>query len=105
MAPGELVTGRLRAYGAAARELRLGAEQIPGKRKNNRAESSHVPSRRREPNLQAFRSSGSAQRFLATHAGVANTFTTRRHLISANTHRLLRSEAFAAWREAVELAA
>jgi putative transposase len=39
MAPEELVTDRLRAYGAAARELGLGAEHIQSKRKNNQAES------------------------------------------------------------------
>ena len=104
MAPEEL-TDRLRAYGAAARELGLSAEHIQGKRKNNRAESSHVPIRRRERKMQGFRSPGSAQRFLAAHAAFANTFITCRHLISASTHRRFRNEAFAAWREAVELAA
>ena len=105
MAPEELVTDRLRAYGAAARELGLSAEHIQGKRKNNRAESSHVPIRRRERKMQGFRSPGSAQRFLAAHAAVANTFTTCRHLISAATHRQFRTEAFVAWREAADLAA
>ena len=105
MAPEQLVTDRLRAYGAAARELGLGAEHIQGKRKNNRAEGSHVPIRRRERKMQGFRSPGSAQRFLAAHAAVANTFTTCRHLISAATHRQFRTEAFAAWREAAQLAA
>jgi transposase-like protein len=100
MAPKELVTDRLRSYGAAARELGLCAEHIQGKRKNNRAESSHVPIRRRERKMQGFRSPGSAQRFLAAQAAVANTFTTSRHLISAATHRQFRTEAFAAWREA-----
>ena len=93
MAPEELVTDRLRAYGAAARELDLSAEHIQGKRKNNRAESSHVPIRRRERKMQGFRSPGSAQRFLAAHAAVANTFTTCRHLISAAAHRQFRTEA------------
>ena len=105
MAPEELVTDRLRAYGAAARELGLSAEHIQGKRKNNRAEGSHVPIRLRERKMQGFRSPGSAQRFLAAHAAVANTFTTCRHLISATTHRQFRAEAFAAWREAADLAA
>src|SRR5262245_27887652 len=45
MAPEELVTDRLRAYGAASRELGLSAEHIQAKRKNNRAEGSHVPIR------------------------------------------------------------
>ena len=34
--PEELVTDRLRAYGAAMRELGLSAEHIQGKRKNSR---------------------------------------------------------------------
>ena len=82
-APEELVTDRLRAYGAAARELGLSAEHIRGKRKNNRAEGSHVPIRLRERKMLGFRSPGAAQRFLAAHAAVANTFTTCRHLITA----------------------
>ena len=55
--------------------------------------------------MLGFRPPGSAQRFLATHAAVADTFTTCRHLISAATHRQFRADAFRAWREAAELAA
>jgi len=105
MAPATLVTDRLDAYPAAVRELGLSSEHVRGKRKNNRPESSHVPIRRRERKMQGFRSAGSAQRFLALHAAVANTFTTCRHLVSANTHRLLRSQAFVAWRQASSLTA
>jgi transposase-like protein len=105
IAPATLVTDRLGAYRAASRELGLSAEHVRGKRKNNRAESSHVPIRRRERKMQGFRSAGSAQRFLAIHAAVANTFTTCRHLVSAKTHRLLQSEAFEAWDQAAALAA
>ena len=105
IAPTELVTDRLRAYGAAGCELGLGAEHIQGKGKNNRAEGPHVSIRLREQKMRGFRSPGSAQRFLAAHAAVANTFTTCRHLISAATHRKFRAEAFAAWRDAAELAA
>ena len=103
--PTELVTNRLKAYGFATREFGLSADHILGKRKNNRAESSHVPIRLRERKMQGFRSPGSVQRFFAVHAAVANTFTTCRHLISAATHRQFRAEAFADWREAAELAA
>jgi putative transposase len=105
MAPETLVTDRLNSYPAAARDLGLSATHVRAKAKNNRAESSHVPIRRRERKMQGFRSPGSAQRFLAVHAAVANTFTTSRHLVSANSHRLLRAQAFAAWREAVGIAA
>jgi transposase-like protein len=78
MAPGTLVTDRLGAYSAAVRELCLSSAHVRGKRKNNRAESSHVPIRRRERKMQGFRSAGSAQRFLAFHTAVANTFATCR---------------------------
>lgn len=72
---------------------------------DNRAEGSHVPIRLRERKMPGFRSPRSAQRFLADHAAVADTFTTCRHPISAANHRLFRDEAFVAWREAAELAA
>jgi transposase-like protein len=105
-APGEWVTDKCPAYGAALRELnQKKAAHTQAKRANNRAESSHVPVRRRERKLQGFKSSGSAQRFLSMHATTYNTFTVLRHLTTARTHRLLRAEAFAAWREAAGVAA
>jgi hypothetical protein len=48
---------------------------------------------------RGFRSPGSAQRFLATHAAVYNHFNVQRHLTSRRTLRGLRSLAFAGWRE------
>ena len=83
----------------------LSKKHVQGRRKNNRVESSHVPIRRRERKAQGFRSPGSAQRFLSTHAAVYNTFNTCRHLIFANSNRELRAAAFATWREAVGVAA
>jgi transposase-like protein len=105
MSPSALVTDRLPSYGAAFAELGLSQTHVRGRRKNNRAQSSHVPIRRRERKAQAFRSPGSAQRFLSTHAAVYNTFNTCRHLTSAGAHRELRATAFATWREAVGVAA
>jgi putative transposase len=101
MVPEEWVTDRNPAYGAALRELKLTrAAHTQRKRANNRAESSHVPVRRRERKLQGFKSPRSAQRFLSLHAATYNTFTVPRHLVSARTHRLFRAEAFEAWRNA-----
>jgi putative transposase len=73
-APDELVTDKLGSYGAARRELRLSCRHDQGLRKNNRAENSHQPVRRRERKQQRFKSAGSAQRFLSTHTAVHNTF-------------------------------
>src|ERR671912_418012 len=101
MAPDEWVTDKNPAYGAALRELKLtGVPHTRRKRANNRAESSHLPVRRRERKLQGFKSPRSAQRFLSLHAATYNVFTVPRHLVSARTHRLFRAEAFEAWRNA-----
>ena len=100
-APERLVTDDLRSYGAAARELGLERRRERGRWKNNRAENSHQPTRRRERKMQRFKSAGSAQKFLSTHAAVYNTFNVQRHLISAQTHRALRAAAMTTWRNAV----
>jgi transposase-like protein len=73
-APALLVTDKLRSYGAAKTQLRLSVRHEQGLRKNNRAENSHLPVRRRERKMQRFKSPGSAQRFLSVHASVQNIF-------------------------------
>src|ERR687889_2354548 len=106
MVPDEWVTDKNPAYGAALRALKLNrALHTRRKRANNRAESSHLPVRRRERKLQGFKSARSAQRFLSLHAATYNVFTVPRHLVSARTHRLFRAEAFGAWRNAAGVAA
>ena len=95
-----LVTDKLRSYGAAKSEIGLSARHEQGLRKNNRAENSHQPTRRRERKMQGFKSPGSAQRFLSVHAAVQNTFNVQRHLTSRRTLRVLRDEAFQTWRAA-----
>ncbi len=92
-APKTLVTDKLRSYGAAKAQLGLSARHEQGLRTNNRAENSHLPVRRRERKMQRL-SPGSAQRFLAVHSIVQNTFNVQRHLVSRNTLRILRGEAF-----------
>jgi len=83
--PTVIVTDKLRSYAAAFAELGLAANHERGLRQNNRAEVSHQPIRRRERKMQRFKSAGSAQRFLAMHAAVHNTFNVQRHLISRRT--------------------
>ena len=55
----------------------------------------------RERRMQRFKSAASAQRFLATHAAVYNTFNVQRHLISRRTLRQFRSAAMSKWETAV----
>ena len=64
--PDKMVTDDLRSYGAAARELGISDRHERGRWRNNRAENSHQPTRRRERKMQGFKSRGSAQRFLST---------------------------------------
>ena len=97
--PDKLVTDDLRSYGAAARELGLSRRHERGRWRNNRAENSHQPTRRRERKMQGLKSAGSAQRFLSVHAATYNTFNVQRHLISAKTHRSFRASAMQTWRE------
>src|SRR5215211_3211247 len=103
-APDELVTDKLGSYGAARRELRLAARHEQGRRKNNRAENSHQPVRRRERKMQRFKSPGSAQRFLSMHSAVHNTFNVQRHLVSRRTLRTFKAEAAQAWQIATAAA-
>ena len=95
--PIRIVTDKLGSYGAALRKLGLSHLQDVGGRKNNRAESSHVPIRRRERKAQRFRSVKSAQQLLSTHSQIYNLFNYRRHLISRQTLRTFRKAAQFEW--------
>ena len=103
-APRVLVTDKLPSYGAAKTEIGMTAQHEKGLRENNRAENSHQPVRRRERKMQRFKSPGSAQKFLSTHAAVYNIFNVQRHLTSAQTHRELRAVAMDTSRTAVAAA-
>ena len=98
--PDAFVTDKLPSYGAALNDLGLSKRHDFGGRKNNRAENSHLPVRQRERRMQRFKSAGSAQRFLSTHAAVYNTFNVQRHLISRRTLHHLRNQAMSLWKTA-----
>jgi putative transposase len=98
--PERMVTDDLQSYGAATLDLGIDHQHDRGRWKNNRAENSHQPTRRRERKMQRFKSAGSPQKFLSTHAAVYNIFNVQRHLTSAQPHRGLRAAAMTTWREA-----
>ena len=99
-APAVVTTDGLRSYGAVITEIGLAAPHEHGLHRNNRAEASHQPVRRRERKMQRFKSPGSAQRFVSVHAAAYNTFNVQRHLISRRTLRAFRAEAMAQWHAA-----
>jgi DDE domain len=95
--PDNLVADDLRSYAAAAGHLGIAKRHERGQWRNNRAENSHQPTRRRERKMQGFKRSGFSQKFLSTHAAAYNTFNVQRHLTSARTHRAFRATAMRTW--------
>ncbi len=97
--PRVIVTDKLRSYAAAKREILPGVEHRQSRFLNNRAEVSHQPTRRRERQMQRFKSPRHAQRFLSIHARIHNHFQYRRHRLTADQHREVRNAAFGTWRD------
>ncbi len=97
--PKRIVTDGLRSYGAAKREILPEVRHRTSRYLNNRAENSHRPTRRRERQMQRFKSPEQAQRFLSAHAMVYGHFRPRRHLMTADQYRRARDKAFRIWRQ------
>jgi putative transposase len=93
-----LVTDNLRSYGAALRDLGALDRQETGRWKNNRAENSHLPFRRRERAMLRFRRMRTLQKFAAVHASVYNLFNTERSLYSRANFKKNRTDALTEWR-------
>ena len=91
--PDKLVTDDLRYYAAAAGQLGIAKRHERGQWRNNRAENSHQPTRRRERKMQGFKSPGSAQNFQRP---------TPSHL--RKNARAFRATAMQTWRDVVAAA-
>jgi putative transposase len=96
--PVEVVTDKLRSYGAALKEVGAEDRQVTDRWENNRAENSHQPFRRRERAMQRFRRMHSLQKFVAVHSSVFNHFNSDRSLSSRPVYKLNRAAALAEWR-------
>ncbi len=99
--PRWLVTDKLRSYDAAHRTVMPTVEHINHVYANNRAEVSHQPTRQQEYSMRGFTSASQAQRFLTLHGLTQNLFRLGRHLMQAVNYRLLRTQAFQVWKDAV----
>ena len=93
------MTDLLRSYPAAMKMIGIAERQETGRWKNNRAENSHQPFRRRERAMAKFRSTKSLQKFTSVHASVHNHFNQERHRLSRKNFKINRSAALAEWRQ------
>jgi putative transposase len=105
VAPKRMITDKLRSYAAAKRQIMPTLEHRSHKGLNNRAENSHLPLRKRERVMQAFRSSGSLQRFLSAFSAVRNLFVPPRSKRTALALHLHRVSAFAHWKSVTAVTA
>ncbi len=103
-APRLVVTDKLASYVPALKRVLPETEHRRHKRLNNRAENSHRPVRKRERALQRFKSPEHAQQFLDPFSAVCNHFRPRRHHLTAEHYRQIRTDRFSQWREVVRLA-
>jgi putative transposase len=81
-----IVTDKLRSYDVAQRQL-LSWRRAPAEPIFERAETSHRPTRRRERQMQRFKSSRQAQHFLSAHSFISGHFRPRRHQLTACAYR------------------
>ena len=96
--PGQVVTDKLRSYGAAMKEIGNADRQMTGRWLNNRDENSHQTFRRRERAMTRFRRMRSLQKFAAVHSSVLNHFNSERSLSSRHIFKRNRAAALAEWR-------
>ena len=97
--PHVIVTDKLRSYRAAMDVIGNGQRQVTGRWKNNRAENSHLPFRRREHAMLKFRLRQTLQKFSSVHSSIHNHFNHERHLTSRTSFKVQRNAAIAEWRQ------
>ena len=94
-----VITDKLMSYVPAIRRVLPNSEHRRHKRLNNRAENSHLPTRKRERILQRFKSVEHVQRFLGPFSAVCNHFRPRRYRLTASAYRQTRTNRHAVWQD------
>ena len=97
--PRVIVTGKLGSCGAARKEVRPSVTRVQGRWRNNRAEFSRQPTRRRERRMRRLESMRHARRLLSSHGAISNLFRLCRHGMQTAHFRILRGRAFDQWRQ------
>ena len=99
--PQVIITDRCPSYRAAMKDIGNQDRQEVGRHKNNRAENSHLPFRRRERAMLRFRRMRSLQKFASMHSSVHNHFNHQRNIEIRTRFKQLRNTALLEWRELV----
>ncbi len=95
---------KVRSYAAAKREVLPGVEHRQSRYLDNRAEVSQQPTRRRERQMQRFKSACHAQRFPYAQGRIHNHFQLCRYRLTADQDRTARDADIRIWREVVGIA-
>ncbi len=93
--PEELMTDKLRSYGAALKGLGIPDKRGTERWENNRAENSDQPFRRRERAMLRFRRMHWLRKFASIHGSVHDHFSADRSLTDGNTYKQARTAALA----------
>jgi len=84
--PRRLATDGLRSYAVVRHATLPGVRHRTSWYLNNRAESSHRTTRRREQQMYRFKSPDQAQDFLSPHGMIYGYVRSRRHLMTAGLY-------------------
>ena len=99
--PRTVITDRCPSYRAEMKEIGNQDRQEVGRHKNNRAENSHLPFRRRERTMSRFRRMSNLQKFVSTHASLHNHFNLGRHINRRQILKNQRNVALFQWRDLI----
>ncbi len=98
-APRQIVTDKLRSYGADRKEILPDVVHDHNKRMSNRVGNSHQTTRQRERQKRPFESPEQAQLFLSAHGPITSLIRFGRHLMGSAIYHLFQCQIIDQWRE------